>query len=233
MSFRDAFEEPSGGSGPHNILSATHTDTDTTKAPVGGDVFKFVGGVWVPGRVAWGEVQSKPATFPPDPHGHTNATTTADGFMAGADKGKLNALGGNIGSFMAYQSVLQVDIPNATDTPINFQTETWDVSNAFANSAFTAPVNGKYWFSGGTFITPAVADKLVRLGIQVGGVTQGYLFYAHTSHATGLGVYGSTQLNLQAGDVVRLVIWHNFGVNTSDLFDNSAVTYFTGHLLRS
>ena len=42
--------------------------------------------------VAWADVSGKPATFPPDAHTHTAATTTVDGFMSAEDKAKLDAL---------------------------------------------------------------------------------------------------------------------------------------------
>ena len=44
------------------------------------------------GAVAWADVTGKPATFPPDTHTHTAATTTVDGFMSAADKTKLGGI---------------------------------------------------------------------------------------------------------------------------------------------
>lgn len=42
--------------------------------------------------VDWGGVQGKPTAFPPSPHSHDDATTTASGFMSGSDKVKLNGI---------------------------------------------------------------------------------------------------------------------------------------------
>ncbi|MGL5676851.1 MAG: hypothetical protein ACRDDX_10590 [Cellulosilyticaceae bacterium] len=47
--------------------------------------------------VSWAGISGKPTTFPPSTHGHTVATTAADGFMSKGDKVKLDgvAVGAN------------------------------------------------------------------------------------------------------------------------------------------
>ena len=237
MSFRNAFEEPSGGSGPHTILSATHTDTDTTKAPVGGDVFKFVGGLWVPGRVAWGEVQSKPATFPPDVHGHANATTTADGFMAGADKAKSDEFVGVArGAFSAYKSVNQNDIADLTDVKVTFDTEEWDQAGWYdpTTSRYTPAKIGLYSFTICITISPTVdqrriAAKLFRRN-SAGTLTgEKYFLQAQTSGATALIASGDAALPIQnIGDYFEFYVNHNFGVNTSDILASSGFCFVQG-----
>lgn len=40
--------------------------------------------------VAWGNVTGKPSTFAPSTHSHSNATSSASGFMSNTDKAKLD-----------------------------------------------------------------------------------------------------------------------------------------------
>lgn len=138
----------------------------------------------------------------------------------------------SIGSFSAYQSVSQLGLPHGAVTPINLDIEEWDVSGAFAGSTFTAPVAGKYLIGGGTFVSPAVDQKLLRLQLvnAANTFTWRILFYGVTSGVTGTGAYGSAILDLAAGDTVRLAVFHNFG-NAPDTFAGQPFTWFTGHLL--
>ena len=137
-------------------------------------------------------------------------------------------------SFSAWQSVAQTDILNATVTPITFDTEEWDASNAFAASTFTAPEDGEYAFNGGTFLSPGVDQKLVRLHLVNGdnSASLRILFYGQTSGVSGTGAYGPGNLMLLAGATVRLAVWHNFattGTANPDTFAGQAFTYFQGH----
>ena len=170
---RDWAETNLAGGSTHTILSTTHTDTDTTKAPVGGDVFKFVGGLWVPGRVAWGEVQSKPATFPPDTHGHANATTTADGFMASGDKGKLDGI--EAGALNRVDTPLGVpafssySVTSAGGTWIRLSPSAGIFAPRIDIPVLGPPPPGKAWYvdlSGTIRVTPDVAcDAYIGAGL--------------------------------------------------------------------
>lgn len=49
---------------------------------------------------AWSEVTSKPATFPPDEHGHAEATQSAAGFMSAQDKAKLDGVAAGANAYV-------------------------------------------------------------------------------------------------------------------------------------
>ena len=55
----------------------------------------------------WDNVQSKPSTFPPDTHDHSEATTDSSGFMSNTDKSKLDDVG----------SMANRDVTISTDSP--------------------------------------------------------------------------------------------------------------------
>ncbi len=59
------------------------------------------------GSVAWADVTGKPATFPPDAHGHSDVVAAgASGFMSGSDKSKLDGIAPgaqvNVATDLAY-----------------------------------------------------------------------------------------------------------------------------------
>jgi hypothetical protein len=72
-------------------------------------------------------------------------------------------------AFRAYQSVAQ-SIPNATNTKVLLQTETFDTNSCFASSAFTPSVAGLYQFNGAVGFASSPSNlqaMLVKNGVIV------------------------------------------------------------------
>lgn len=82
---------PQGTQGPPGVQGAVGDKGPTGDKGATGDKGP-TGDPGPTGAVAWADVTGKPATFPPDTHTHTAATTTVDGFMSAADKTKLNGI---------------------------------------------------------------------------------------------------------------------------------------------
>jgi hypothetical protein len=138
-----------------------------------------------------------------------------------------------IHSFHAYQSVQQVNITASTNVALEFQTEVHDSDNNFASHTYTCPVAGLYHFGGGFKITPAVDTRRVEVRLMVNGTTVQTLGYSWVTGTAEAAAYGSITRRFAASDTVRLVAFHSFGVNTSDIEADANFTYFYGHLERA
>ena len=74
--------------------SHTHTKSQITDFPSSmpaSDVYSWAKAKTKP-SYAWGEITDKPSTFTPSTHTHSDATTSAGGFMSSTDKAKLNGI---------------------------------------------------------------------------------------------------------------------------------------------
>lgn len=69
--------------------------------------------------VPWTGVQGKPSTFPPDTHSHEVATTTTNGFMAAADKQKLNGIAANANNYVHPTTDGNRHVPSTTAADLN------------------------------------------------------------------------------------------------------------------
>lgn len=69
--------------------------------------------------VPWTGVQGKPTTYPPDTHTHDVATTTTNGFMAAADKTKLNGIATGANNYVHPTTDGNRHVPATTAADIN------------------------------------------------------------------------------------------------------------------
>lgn len=164
--------------------------------------------------------------------GHPLATSTLDGFIAAADKAKLDALSSQaVGFFSAYKSTDQLDIANNTNVKVTFETEEFDVSGWYdpATSRYTPQKAGYYQFWSCLAIGPCVDQKLFAGKLFKNGAQLKYFLQIHTSGTSTL-IASGTAAGYANGttDYFEIYTAHTFGVATSDLFANSAYAWVQG-----
>lgn len=132
-------------------------------------------------------------------------------------------------SFRAYQSSNQ-SVPAATQTKIQFQSESYDLGSNFDNATnyrFTAPITGIYHFDARTQSSNGSQSQILITLYKNGAEhSRGY-------QVTGLnGFYGANvgdDIQLTASDYVEVYAFING--NTANLSTGSNETYFSGHLV--
>lgn len=132
-------------------------------------------------------------------------------------------------AFSAFQSAAQAVTAN-TATKILFQTESFDTDNCFANSTFTAPLNGIYHFDW-RLQTNQGSGTRHSTRIYVNGSVAAY--GAETpSNTTQIGQGGSANLKLNAGDAVS-VYWEHSNLSAMNTIVGAPSTFFSGFQVRS
>jgi hypothetical protein len=166
---------------------------------------------------------------------HAAATTSVNGFQSASDKTKIDSLSNQArGAFTIRRSATQNNIPNTTETKINFDSEIVDVSGWYDTTAFryTPQLAGYYQFAAAARILPGVAGKYVRLYLRKNG-TSVYLLGQGTGQGTfEIDVSGNSPPIIANGstDFFEVVLWHDLGVATSDI-QAGIETYFGGRYL--
>lgn len=162
------------------------------------------------------------------------ALTNADGgYLSGVvgrlDTGPKRA----IGSFSAYKSVQQNDIPDATWTKVTFDTKDWDVNGWYdtSNSKYTPKNAGYYRLTGSVCISDTVADSIFCVQLYKNSLSEKHLGWIQTSHASCILSQGSALVYANGStDYFEIVIYHNFGVSTSDILAQK-YTFFQGEFI--
>lgn len=163
---------------------------------------------------------------------HGNATTSVAGFMAAADKTKLNSISSAAkGEFIAGLSTSQLNITNATAVKVQFDSLQYSSGESWfstGNRRYLPLEAGTYWFSAGLLFAPGVASQRLELWLRVNGVEQRNIGTIHTSNTGHATVTGSSLAVLDGiDDYVDIYIFHTFGVNTSDIIAGAG-TFFQG-----
>ncbi|HET9867874.1 MAG TPA: hypothetical protein VFQ06_11320 [Nitrospira sp.] len=167
---------------------------------------------------------------------HPAATTSVAGFESAADKTKLDGLSNQArGLFRVHLSGAQLNIPNTTETKVNFNSEAHDVSGWYDTGTvrYTPQLQGYYQFMAGVRIFPGVANRYVRLYLRVSGLTTFRLAQAVAVDTADIDCEGPSPPVFLNGttEYVEVVVWHNFGVGTSDLLASTIEAYFGGYFL--
>lgn len=144
---------------------------------------------------------------------------------------QLKMLG--IGTFNAYKSAAQDNIASATWTKVTFDTEEYDVSDWYANDKYTPDQRGFYRLTACVNITPAVADKYVILSCYKNGSRYQDFGMVQTPATDAVTVSGSVIVKADGDDYFEVYIYHNFGVDTSDLPapTTQEIQFFQGELI--
>lgn len=104
---------PVGGTTGQVLAKASATDGDTAWVDQ-------TGGTGGGGSTAWADITGKPTTFEPAAHTHGEATTSAAGFMAAADKTKLDGIAAgaqvNVATNLAQGTRTTTTVPVTSST---------------------------------------------------------------------------------------------------------------------
>ena len=127
------------------------------------------------------------------------------------------------------------NIPNATNTKVNFDTELFDTDNAFASNRFTVPSgkSGSYLFNFG------VQPNAWSFGRFIMFLYKNNSAYAYTemadddnSPANNRTLNSSTYMQLSDGDYIEMYVYQDNGSTQSIRgAGNEILTYFGGHRL--
>lgn len=131
---------------------------------------------------------------------------------------------------LASRSTTQGSISNATQTLIQFDTETVDTHSAYDNSTnyeFTAPRAGRYQVDVHILYTPTAAAMEYRIDLRVNNSTgnaQASLQYAGKpgTSSIAMGGHAGKSLNLSKGDTLDVLTWQNSG-GTRSLYGDTTV----------
>ena len=133
--------------------------------------------------------------------------------------------------FRAYSTVNQTGIAAGTITKILFDTEEYDIGNNFANSRFTAPIDGYYHFSATTHIGSSTGVPQVDL--LVNGVLKVYgnILYVSSNYVS---PNLSATVYLAAGDYAEAAGFST-SVPSVGFYANpqGTLTWFSGFLVRA
>ena len=135
----------------------------------------------------------------------------------------------------AYLSADQLNIVDTTWTPVEIDTEDYDVGGNFNTGTYTfiAPVAGYFHISGQVIWLGAsvVADRQYWTGISVNDVIVAAI-PAQAAYVGPVGASISTDLLLAVDDEVKLEAYCNTGVGTVDIDGGAAwQTFLAIHLL--
>lgn len=136
------------------------------------------------------------------------------------------------GAFHAYGTTDQLDIASGVFTKINFPTEEFDLSAWYdaVTSVYTPQRAGYYSLGGFCQIKPVVTGSIVVLSLFKNGARYKDLSYQHTSSTKEINVGGTIPRVFANGttDYFDIRIYHDFGVNTSDIIARQSSTWFAG-----
>jgi hypothetical protein len=137
-------------------------------------------------------------------------------------------LEGFVGARAYLQSALTTTAAS-TYTKITLASETYDVGANFADSKFTAPVDGYYMITGAISFAAATADKVHLCSIYKNG--SAIFGAAATPGSTQTSATASDIVYLAATDYVELYYYHE-GATTTDINAGPVFTYMTVILLK-
>lgn len=150
--------------------------------------------------------------------------------LGAADVGAASAQA--VGSFHAYGTTDQVDIPSARFTKVLFPSEEADISGWYdaANSRYAPQRAGYYGLNAALEIGPSVSGKRVYISLFRNGSRYKDLVSSHTASASNIQISGSARGVYANGttDYFEAFVWHDFGVSTSDILARQISTYFSG-----
>jgi hypothetical protein len=131
-------------------------------------------------------------------------------------------------AFRAYQSTLQ-SVPNATNTKVLLQTETFDTNSCFASSTFTPNVAGYYQFSGCVGFSSSPINMQAMLAKNGSIVSKG----AQTADSTIVFQTEVTDLIHMNGTTDYIELWtYQSSGSAQDTANSSITTRFSGFLAR-
>jgi len=144
------------------------------------------------------------------------------------DASGIPMVSGNMPAFYAYQNSAQ-SIPNVTWTKVLFQVEEFDTNSNFASSRFTPTVAGYYQLTSQLQYTTIAGGRNMFV-IYKNGAEYRHLQDMQTSYTIGLMGTSLVYAN-GSSDYFEIYIYTSTGAYTLD--NNSAITYFSGCLVRA
>jgi hypothetical protein len=135
-----------------------------------------------------------------------------------------------------YKTASGQSIPNNTGTIVNFNIKEYDTHNAVTtgtNWKFTAPVAGFYNISSYvTFAALTVTQtRIITLQILRNGVNEIEIcrrVFSSESNNYVFPVYGSTDIKLNAGDEISIILYNDTGANRN-LHNDAALVWVAIH----
>ena len=147
---------------------------------------------------------------------------------------QLKATG--VGSFCAYKSVDQTNVPNSTWTKVTFGAEEFDVSNWYdtSTSRFTPRQPGFYRLSAMIFASDAGSNQEVQVAIY----KNGSIYKTGVAGLSGGGVGGakvnvSVTAKADGDDYFEVYFWHEVAGDTTDINAPSSIehNFFEGEFI--
>ena len=145
-------------------------------------------------------------------------------------------------SFLAYNSVADLNWSTGSYATVEFDTEAFDVGDNFASSTFTAPVTGKYFLHtsvGVSQLDTAATYYSLKL-VTAGSATKNYFsildpnFAADTGAGLPMHLFQITSVaHMEAADTALVQFLQSGGNAQADIAGDSTelYTWFTGYLL--
>jgi hypothetical protein len=135
-----------------------------------------------------------------------------------------------------YSTASGQSIPNNTGTIINFNTKEYDTHNAVttgSNWKFTAPVAGEYHVSSHVLYDAFAAAGVGAMSIRVykndsPHTDLGRTVFNAEGNATNKPAFGSTDVQLNAGDTINIVVFNGSGA-ARNLFSNAQFVWVAIH----
>jgi hypothetical protein len=135
---------------------------------------------------------------------------------------------GNMPAFYAYQNSAQ-SIPNTTWTKVLFQVEEFDTNSNFASSRFTPTVAGYYQLTSQLQYTSIASGRNMFVIYKNGSE---YRHMQDMQVSSTIGLMGTSLVSANgSSDYFEIYVYTSTGPYTLD--NNSAITYFSGCLVRA
>lgn len=143
---------------------------------------------------AWADLTGKPATFPPEAHTHSDATTSVAGFMSTADKTKLDGIAAGANNYVHPNHTGDVTSTGDGATTIAAGAVSLSKMADLATSTFLGRA------SGGTGSPEALSVATAKALLSLSGTNTGDQTITLTGDVTGSGT-GSFAATIGAGTV--------------------------------
>ena len=154
-----------------------------------------------------------------------------------ANAGTATGFGGdNTPAFHVRKSSNQTGLTSGGWTKITFDDEVYDTDNAFASNKFTAPSDGKYFFTSSAKINPATSNDLVGSGMRLeinGAIAATCIHFENQNPSAAEGKTITAVLDLTANQYVEVYAYSQDGAGSSPTITggNDRDTFFMGFKL--
>tara|TARA_R100001015_G_C4549097_1_gene111375 strand:+ start:26 stop:625 length:600 start_codon:yes stop_codon:yes gene_type:complete len=149
---------------------------------------------------------------------------------------KATGVGANSASFHIRKSSNQTGLSSGGWTKVTFDDEVFDTDSAFASDKFTAPSDGKYFFTSAAKINDGGTNTLLGSGMRFtinGAIAAEEIHFMVNGSNNAEGKSVTAVLNLTASQYVEVYAYaqDNGGANCSITGGNDRDTFFMGFKL--